>query len=90
MSTMFHPESPLTFPLEWRVRIMTRSDAVRAPEDIRNTLRSLGLDAEPVPGNVSSGGTYVTYTVCITLPDRVAMEQIGYALSRIEGVQRVL
>jgi putative lipoic acid-binding regulatory protein len=40
--------------------------------------------------NESKGGRYVTYTVTVTLRDRLMLTQVTHAISKIEGVRLVL
>jgi putative lipoic acid-binding regulatory protein len=79
----------IEFPLDWEGRVLARADAAAVPAQIGQVLRAFGLAAEPVPVNRSSQGRYVTYAVRLTIPDRVAWQQLCYALSRIEGVRSV-
>jgi len=79
----------LEFPLDWQGRIVARADAPAVPMQIGQTLQAFGMAAEPVPVNRSSQGRYVTYGVRVTIPDRLTWQQLGYALSRIDGVRSV-
>ena len=80
----------LEFPLEWQGRILARGTDESVAEEIARALQGLGFELDLRQGNASSGGNYVTYRVSITLVDRDAMQQVTYALSRIEGVHMVL
>ena len=85
-----HTEPLLEFPLEWKGRILARATEDSVAAEIAGALQGLGFEPNLSQGNASSGGAYVTYRVSITLADREAMQQVTYALSRIEGVHMVL
>ena len=82
-------ESGLLFPLDWHGKVLALSDAADIPAQIVEVMRSFGIAAATVAGNRSAQGRYLTYTVQAVIPDRAAMQQVCYALSRLAGVRYV-
>jgi putative lipoic acid-binding regulatory protein len=83
-------EPGLQFPLDWQGKVLAQAAAGDIPGQIGEVMRSFGIAAATSPGNRSAQGRYLTYTVQAVIPDRVTLEQVCYALSRIAGVRYVL
>lgn len=90
MSADADRQTGLQFPLDWQGKILARSDAPEIPTKIQDVLRAFAFVATPAAGNTSSTGRYVTYTVTVQIPDRVTLDQLTYALSKIPGVRYVI
>lgn len=84
---MNQPE--LEFPMFWEYKIIARQgeEALCA---VREVLLSYGFAQEPRPGNVSRSGSYITYTVQMTMPSREHLDALTRALSDCEGVRYLL
>jgi len=88
------PRTPMTatgleFPVAWDYRIIA-SARPGLPADIQRTLLMFGFQCSVRQTNESKGGRYVTYTVTVTLRDRLMLTQVTHAISKIEGVRLVL
>ena len=83
-------ELGLQFPLDWQGKVLARAEAGQVPAQIQQVMRSFSLAATTTAGNASAQGRYLTYTVQAVIPDRLTLQQVYYALSRLEGVRYVL
>ena len=84
------PPPALIFPLEWRGRVITHAKWDGVIAEIQTFLRAFGVSPSPQRGNVSSGGTYVTYVVEVTMRDREMLMQVTHGLAALPGVKTVL
>jgi len=90
MSADADAQTGLQFPLDWQGKILARADAAEIPAKIQEVLRAFAFTAAPTAGNTSSTGRYVTYTVTVQIPDRLTLDQLTYALSKVPGVRYVI
>jgi putative lipoic acid-binding regulatory protein len=80
----------LAFPLTWHGRIIAYANVGSVSDEIVKVLTAFGKACNPTQGHTSRAGTYVTYRIEIEFEDRISMDEIIYALSRIQGVRTVI
>lgn len=79
----------LEFPLLWHGRVIAR-DQEGAKQRIDAILEAHGFAEFAERGRSSKAGSYVTFRLSLTVPDREVFEAVTTSLEQIKGVKMVL